>query len=350
MWLSKMSDPQNLPDGLSLAECLEVAIAASRAAGKKIVDMLYSAEVYEKSSKDLVTDADIAAQAIIFEVILARFPHHQFVGEEGGAPTGPMKPEPMKPEPMALATGFDVATVCQIAPEASGYGSGKMPLSSPQPPTGIESAEKSPEIVSSIVPPDCWCWVVDPIDGTANYVHRFPNFAVSIALVRDGISYAGVVYDPMADELFSAVIGEGARLNDQPIHCSSCEQIDRALIAASFPPNVQRGCVEIEQFIEVLVEAQSLRRLGSAALNLCYVACGRLDGYWAGKVRSWDVAAGILIAEEAGCKLTRMNGSPFVLDLGDLTVASSAPLHAELLGCLNRVTNLAYQKNLLSSL
>jgi myo-inositol-1(or 4)-monophosphatase len=290
MWLSKMRDPQNLPDGLSLAECLEVAIAASRAAGTKIVDMLYSAEVHEKSSKDLVTDADIAAQAIIFEVILARFPHHQFVGEEG------------------------------------------------PPSSGLKFAEKNPEVVSSIIPPDCWCWVVDPIDGTANYVHRFPNFAVSIALVRDGISYVGVVYDPMADELFSAVLGEGARLNDQPIQCSGCEQIDKALIAASFPPNVQRGCVEIEQFIEVLLEAQSLRRLGSAALNLCYVACGRLDGYWAGKVRSWDVAAGTLIAEEAGCKLTRMNGSPFVLDLGDLTVASSAPLHAELLGCLNRVT------------
>ncbi|MCY2975405.1 MAG: inositol monophosphatase family protein [Planctomycetota bacterium] len=328
-----MSDPQNIPDGLSLAECLEVAIAASRAAGKKIVDMLYSAEVHEKSSKDLVTDADIAAQAIIFEVILARFPNHQFVGEEGPPPSGLMKPEPM-----ALATGFDFATSCQIAPEASVYGSEKMPLSLPQPLTGIKSADPPPEIVSSIIPPNCWCWVVDPIDGTANYVHRFPNFAVSIALVRDGTSYVGVVYDPMADELFSAVLSEGARLNAQPIHCSGCKQIDRALIAASFPPNVQRGCVEIEQFIEVLVEAQSLRRLGSAALNLCYVACGRLDGYWAGKVRSWDVAAGILIAEEAGCKLTRMNGSPFVLNLGDLTVASSAPLHAELLGCLNRVS------------
>jgi myo-inositol-1(or 4)-monophosphatase len=290
MWLSKMVDPNNLPDGLSLAECLEVAIAASRAAGKKIVDMLYSAEVREKSSKDLVTDADIAAQAIIFEVIFARFPRHQFVGEEGA--------------PASRAT----------------------------------SGEKHPEVVSSVIPPGCWCWVVDPIDGTANYVHRFPNFAVSIALVRDGISYVGVVYDPMANELFSAVLGEGARLNDQPIHSSGCKQMEKALIAASFPPNVQRGSVEIEQFIEVLIEAQSLRRLGSAALNLCYVACGRLDGYWTGKVRSWDVAAGILIAEEAGCKLTRMNGGRFVLDLGDLTVASSAPLHAELIGCLNRVT------------
>ena len=287
-------------DGLSLAECLEVAVTASRAAGKIIVDMLYSAEVHEKSSKDLVTDADIAAQAIIFEIIAKRFPAHQFVGEEG-------------PPTVARTVALTVAPLID------------------------SSSEKNSEAVSSVIPPDCWCWVVDPIDGTANYVHRFPNFAVSIAQVRDGVSYVGVVYDPMADELFSAIRGEGALLNGKFIRCSGCERIDKALIAASFPPNVQRGSVEIEQFIEVLVAAQSLRRLGSAALNLCYVACGRLDGYWAGKVRSWDVAAGVLIAEEALCKLTRMNGSRFELDRGDLTVASSAQLHAELLECLHRV-------------
>jgi len=295
-----MGDSKLPFDGMSLAECLEVAVTASRAAGEKIVDMLYSAEVYEKSSKDLVTNADIAAQAIIFDIIANRFPSHQFVGEEG--------------PPTVARTGGPIGAL-----------------------TVDSSAEKIPGAVSSVIPPDCWCWVVDPIDGTANYVHRFPNFAVSIALVRDGISYVGVVYDPMADELFSAVLGQGAHLNGQSIHCSGCEGIDKALIAASFPPNVQRGSVEIEQFIEVLLEAQSVRRLGSAALNLCYVACGRLDGYWAGRVRSWDVAAGVLIAEEAGCRLTRMGGSKFVLNLGDLTVASSAKLHTELLECLHRV-------------
>jgi len=303
-----MGDSKLPFDGMSLADCLEVAVTASRAAGEKIVDMLYSAEVYEKSSKDLVTNADIAAQAIIFDIIANRFPAHQFVGEEG--------------PPTVARTGGLTST-----PIVASIGG----------PIVDSAAKKIPEVVSSVIPPDCWCWVVDPIDGTVNYVHRFPNFAVSIALVRNGVSYVGVVYDPMADELFSAILGEGAHLNGQSIRCSGCERIDKSLIAASFPPNVQRGSVEIEQFIEVLVAAQSLRRLGSAALNLCYVACGRLDGYWAGKVRSWDVAAGVLIAEEALCKLTRMDGSRFELDRGDLTVASSAQLHTELLECLHRV-------------
>jgi myo-inositol-1(or 4)-monophosphatase len=283
-----MGDSKTPLDGLSLGECLKIAKIASRLAGKKIVEMLYSAEVREKSSKDLVTDADIAAQAVIFDALLSHFPSHQFVGEEG------------------------------------------LPSASSQ-------SGEHPQVVSSEIPPDCWCWVVDPIDGTANYVHRFPNFAVSVALVRDGISYVGVVYDPMADELYSAVVGEGAQLNGEPIQASGCESLEKALIAASFPPNVQRGSVEIQQFVEVLVEAQSVRRLGSAALNLCYVACGRLDGYWAGKVRSWDVAAGVLIAAEAHCKLTRMNGQAFELDRGDLIVAASTALHTELSACLNSV-------------
>jgi len=269
----------------TLEEVLAIAIKAALAAGEKIVEMLYSAEVHEKSPRDLVTDADVAAQAIIYEILLGRYPDHQFVGEEGA--------------PSRNASSVDV--------------------------------------VSSIVPQDCWCWVVDPIDGTTNYVHRFPNFAVSIALVRSGISYLGVIYDPMAKDLFTATLGLGATLNGEAIQASGCSEMEQALIAASFPPNVQRGSIEVEQFLEVLVEAQSLRRLGSAALNLCYVACGRLDGYWAGKVRSWDVAAGVLIAQEAGCTLTAMNGGPFVLDRGDLVVAASPELHSKLVDCLNRV-------------
>jgi len=269
----------------SLEEGLAIATKAAMAAGKKIVEMLYSAEVREKSSKDLVTDADVAAQAIIYEILLGHYPSHQFVGEEE--------------TPSLNASKVDV--------------------------------------VSSIVPPNCWCWVVDPIDGTTNYVHRFPNFAVSIALVRSGISYLGVIYDPMAKELFTATLGQGAKLNGEAIKASRCVGMEQALIAASFPPNVKRGSLEIEQFLEVLVEAQSLRRLGSAALNLCYVACGRLDGYWAGKVRSWDVAAGVLIAQEAACTLTAMDGGPFVLDRGDLVVAASPNLHSKLVDCLNRV-------------
>ncbi len=262
----------------SLEIYLTAAESAARSAGKILVDMLHTAIAKEKSRKDLVTDADVAAQKLILGMLIGQFPDHRFIGEEGEA--------------------------------------------------GIDGT------VSDRIPDGEWCWVVDPIDGTANYVHRLPNFAVSIALVRDGQSHVGVVYDPMADEMFSAVLHQGARLNGKPIHASDCQAIEQALIAASFPPNVQRDSFEVKQFIEVLVHAQSIRRLGSAALNLCFVGCGRLDGYWAGKVHSWDIAAGILIATEAGACLTARDGTPFSLSKGDLTVAASAPLHRQLVACL----------------
>ncbi len=206
---------------------LSAAKAAARSAGRVLVEMLETAAVREKSPKDLVTDADVAAQKIIHSSLMQRFPTHRFLGEESD----------------------DAYAKVDLDRLAS----------------------------------DEWCWVVDPIDGTANYVHRLPNFAVSIGLVRGGESEVGVVYDPMADEMFSAIRHRGAWLNDKPIKTSSCTTMDQALIAASFPPNIQRGSIEVEQFLEVLVAAQSVRRLGSAALNLCYVGCGRLDGYWAGK-------------------------------------------------------------------
>ena len=266
-----MSDPLEI--------YLRAAESAARGAGKILVDMLQTAIVKEKSRKDLVTDADVAAQRLIYDRLMEQFPDHCFVGEES---------------------------------EPGSDGS-----------------------VSDRIPDGKWCWVVDPIDGTANYVHRLANFAVSIALVRDGQSHVGVVYDPMADEMFSAVLDHGARLNGEPIHASKCDDMEYALIAASFPPNVQRDSVEVKQFIEVLVQAQSVRRLGSAALNLCFVGCGRLDGYWAGKVRSRDIAAGALVATEGGACLTARDGSPFSLSRGDLTVAASALLHGQLLACLS---------------
>lgn len=265
----------------SLLEYREAAETAARKAGTLLIEMLLTAKVKEKSPKDLVTDADVAAQLAIQDHLLTRFPDHVFVGEEVNKDKG--------------NEFLDVDTV----------------------------------------PSDKWCWVVDPIDGTANYVHRLPNFAVSIALIRDGQPFVGVVYDPMADEMFSAVLGSGAFLNETPIYSSGCKTMDQALIAASFPPNVQRGAIEIDQFVEVLLAAQSIRRLGSAALNLCFVACGRLDGYWAGKVRSWDVAAGALIVTEAGSHLTARDGSSFELSKGDLTVAATQQLHRELMACLD---------------
>jgi myo-inositol-1(or 4)-monophosphatase len=255
-------------------EFMAAAQDAARAAGRVLVDMLDTAAVREKSPKDLVTDADVAAQKVIHQALMSRFPRHRFLGEESDTLT-------------------EAISLDQLAPED-------------------------------------WCWVVDPIDGTANYVHRLPNFAVSIALVRGGRSQVGVVYDPMADEMFSAIVGGGAKLNDKPIESSGCTRMSQALIAASFPPNVQRNSPEVDQFLEVLVAAQSIRRLGSAALNLCFVGCGRLDGYWAGKVQSWDIAAGALVATEGQAILTARDGSPFSLTHGDLTVAATPELHREL--------------------
>ncbi len=252
-----------------------VARQAAREAGVILKAMLLTAKVHEKSPKDLVTDADVAAQQSIQKILATAFPSHGFVGEE-------------------------------------------------------ENASKDLSKMSGRL-----CWVVDPIDGTANYVHHLNNFAVSIALVDNSIPIVGVVYDPMADELFCGVKRFGATMNDRPIRASDCTSLDRALIAASFPPNIKHGAIEIEQFINVLIAAQSIRRLGSAALNLCYVGCGRLDGYWAGKVRPWDIAAGVLIAEEAGAVLTARDGSMFSLQEDNLAVCSTHELHTELVGTLN---------------
>ncbi len=250
---------------------LTIAQRAARQAGVLIKAMLDTAKSFEKSSKDLVTDADIAAQKLIRSILASKFPEHAFVGEEEDAAKS--------------LRGFN----------------------------------------------DRMCWVVDPIDGTANYVHQLPNFAVSIALVRNKVPLVGVIYDPMADEMFCAVQGDDATLNDIRIQSSDCTELSQALVAASFPPNVARGDVEIDQFVNVLVNAQSVRRLGSAALNLCFVACGRLDAYWAGVVRPWDVAAGVLIAKQAGAVLTARNGGPFDLDEANLAVASTQQLHSKLM-------------------
>ena len=263
--------PAHLPADPMLFYYASIARRAARDAGEVIKSMLFSAAVHEKSSKDLVTDADIAAQQIIQDVLLKAFPDHGFVGEEEGA-----------------------------ASDFSKFG-------------------------------DRLCWVVDPIDGTANYVHRLNNFAVSIALVKSGKPLVGVVYDPMSNELFCAIEGEPATLNDSIITASKCEDISKALIAASFPPNIKRGDDEIEQFVNVLVSAQSVRRLGSAALNLCFVGCGRLDAYWAAVVRPWDVAAGVLIAQQAGATLTARNGEAFDLAGSSVAVAATKKLHVELM-------------------
>jgi myo-inositol-1(or 4)-monophosphatase len=146
----------------------------------------------------------------------------------------------------------------------------------------------------------------------------------------------GVVFDPVRDELFWATRGGGAFLNGSAIRSSGVRQLDQALLAASFAARVPRNSPEISRFIEVLHHCQAIRRFGSAALNLCYVAAGRLDGYWATSAKTWDVAAGVLCIEEAGGTVTGINGQPFRLKQPHLATAATGTLHQDLLELLTR--------------
>jgi myo-inositol-1(or 4)-monophosphatase len=147
---------------------------------------------------------------------------------------------------------------------------------------------------------------------------------------------AGAVYDPVGEECFTAALGEGAKLNGEPIRVSQCEQLDEALLAASFSANVPRGSEEVTRFVELLHSSRAVRRLGSAALNLCYVAAGRLDGYWATSVKIWDVAAGCILLTEAGGVLRSVDGGPLVLDNPRLACTCTEALMEQLQQALHR--------------
>ena len=169
-------------------------------------------------------------------------------------------------------------------------------------------------------------WIVDPLDGTTNYAHRLPIFCVSIALERDGEVVLGVVHDPMHEETFVAEQGRGATLNGEPINVSDTDELIRALIATGFPYDRVEMPEALELFGRFAATTQGMRRLGSAALDLCYVAAGRIDGYYERGIWPWDLAAGSVIVEEAGGELTNYRGD--VLDLaGREIVASNGRLH-----------------------
>jgi myo-inositol-1(or 4)-monophosphatase len=179
-------------------------------------------------------------------------------------------------------------------------------------------------------------WVLDPLDGTTNYAHNYPFFGVSVAAEVDGEVVAGAVYDPVRDEMFAAARGCGATLNAAPIHVSPCARVEDALLVTGFPYDVREFPERhLPLFQEFLVRAQGIRRDGSAALNLCYLAMGRFDGFWEGNLSPWDVAAGSLIVREAGGTLSDYAGGPFRID-GRQICAANATLHAEMLGLLAR--------------
>lgn len=258
---------------------LQVAIRAAKAGAAELMSRRTQRVVREKADKDLVTDADLASQQAVRRVLMDAFDDYVFVGEEEG--------ENDPPE-----------SVVRGEPDA---------------------------------PP---CWVVDPLDGTVNYVHRLQSFAVSIALHAEGKMRLGVIYDPVCDELYTAMDGGEARCNGQPIQTSGCTELREALIACSFPAGVKGSDPEMSRFVRVLEQAQSMRRLGSCALNMCYVAAGRLDGYWATSVSAWDSAAGIVIARQAGAQLTAYDGSPLNEWQPKFCVTASGELHQSVVDLL----------------
>ncbi|MCA9264114.1 MAG: inositol monophosphatase [Planctomycetales bacterium] len=249
-----------------MPEFCEVCERAAREAGAVLQEWRGRFAVREKGPADLVTEADLAAQKKIRGLITEKFPGHLFMGEEDDGAQQPADDSPYR-------------------------------------------------------------WVVDPLDGTTNYVHGLPHYAVSIALEYEETPVVAGIYDPVKDEYFHASRGGGAFLGDEPIRASGVATLEQAVFAAGFAPNVQPGSPEIERFLRVLYASQSVRRLGSAALNLAYVACGRLDGYWAMSVKRWDVAAGCLLVSEAEGVLTDIGGGPVNLARPQLLAAGSAALH-----------------------
>lgn len=245
----------------------QVAEEASRIAGAVLDEWSEKFTAREKAPADLVTEADIASQEAIHNYILQRYPDHNFLGEEGLSETNSSSP---------------------------------------------------------------YRWVIDPLDGTSNYVHRFPYYAVSIALECEQELIAGVVYDPNRDELFSASKGNGATLNGEPISPSVRENLNEALLMASLPVGVKQDHPAVATFVRILSEAQHLQRTGSAALNLAYVAAGRIDGYWSVSLKPWDMAAGALIVTEAGGKTSKSDGTPLDIMIPNLLASNGTSLHEKI--------------------
>jgi myo-inositol-1(or 4)-monophosphatase len=264
-----------------LKDYLQTAERAARAGGELLIAMQGAISARTKGRNDLVTEADVASQQAIQTILLERYPDHEFVGEES-------------------EDGTDRLT--QGASQSSGS--------------------------------DSFRWIVDPLDGTTNYVHQLPHYAVSVALERAGEVLVGVVYNPVSGECYTATRGMGASLNGVPLQVSGCRQVSEALMAFGFAPVVRPGAVEVQQFLAIMHACRSIRRFGSAALNLCYLAAGRLDGYVAGCAKAWDVAAGMLMVAEAGGQISGLRGGSFDLWAPDFTCASTTQLHAEILELL----------------
>lgn len=258
----------------TLEQLREISLNAAKAGALVLMEMRDSARGRQKGPRDFVSEADFGSQEAIKKEIHQAFPRHQFIGEED--PDAGAK---------CLAANSDDET---------------------------------------------YFWIVDPLDGTANYLHRLQGFAVSIAVARRGRVLAGVVYDPLTGESFTAALGQGAEVNGRPMKTSGQTRSSDAFVGVSLAPDVPRGSPEVARFVEAVYTCQGVRRLGSAALNLSYVADGRLDSYWAVVIKPWDVAAGTLLVTEAGGTVTRIDGSPFELYRPELIASATLELGEDL--------------------
>ena len=258
-----------------LGELVETAEAIAREAGTLLRDFYRRGVRTEyKGDVDLVTEADRASEKLITERLRAAFPEHGVYGEEGTR--------------SALGSEFR--------------------------------------------------WYVDPLDGTTNFAHGFPVFCVvlgcehrpsGLAPGQDGEMVAGVIYDPLRDEMFSAARGGGARLNGEPIHVSRTKTLQESLIATGFPSHKRHESPNVHFYQEFTLRSHGVRRAGSAALDLAYVAAGRMDGYWEFKLNPWDTSAGYLLVEEAGGKVTHFDGGKFTLDSREV-FATNGLTHGEM--------------------
>ncbi|MFH1784663.1 MAG: inositol monophosphatase family protein [bacterium] len=257
-----------------LAKCRKTAIDAALSAGKFLRARQGKIKTYDfknGSITNIVTDVDRKSEALIIRTIRKVFPEHEFLAEESG-----------------------------------------------------KNKARSE-----------YRWIIDPIDGTTNFVHSFPFFCVSIALEKAGKLEVGVVYNPVHDELFYAQRGKGAYLNRKRIRTSSISDISRSLLATGFAYDADK-CTKndnINNFKEFLRVSQAVRRAGSAALDLCYVACGRFDGFWEWDLSPWDTAAGVVIVKEAGGRVTKFDGSAYT-PYDKTLLATNSAIHKNMVSVL----------------
>jgi len=258
-----------------LADYLDAAQEAARRAAAVLQDWRRRFNVREKGRFDLVTEADLASQQAIRELLGRRFPDHDFIGEED---------QPARPRP---------------GPDA--------------PPT----------------------WIVDPLDGTTNYVHGLPFYCVSIGLQIAGELVVGAVLEPSRSELFRAARGLGAWLGEQQLTARQASRLNEALLATGFPADMRGQEHLLEWWRYFGLRAHGIRRTGSTALNLAYIAAGRFDGYWGFDNHAWDVAAGAVLIQEAGGRISNLDGGPFD-PFKPAVVAGSGLLHPVLLDCFRQ--------------